>query len=230
MNPRRTPLPRLRRKTKRIDQLLRAHFGTPARQERRDPLSVLIQTILSQNTTDVNSGRAFASLRSRFPDWSDVLRARTSTIAQAIRSGGLAGQKSTRIKQILTWLHETRGPLSLDFICRMSTPEAMAQLTSLPGVGPKTASVLLLFACGKPVFPVDTHIHRVAIRLGLIPPQATAAKAHHLLGEIVPKGAEFPLHMNLIRHGRTVCRPRKPFCSKCPLNRMCPRVGVKENQ
>jgi len=230
MNSRRTPLPRLRRKTKRIDQLLRAHFGTPPRRERRDPLSVLIQTILSQNTTDVNSGRAFASLRSRFPDWSDLLGARTSTIAQAIRSGGLADQKSTRIKQILTWLHETRGALSLDFICRMSTPEAMAQLTSLPGVGPKTASVLLLFACGKPIFPVDTHIHRVAIRLGLIPPEATAANAHRLLGEIVPKGAEFRLHINLIQHGRTVCRPRKPFCSKCPLNRICPRVGVRENQ
>ena len=230
MNPTHRPVPYLKRKTKRIDGILRSHFGTPARETRPDPLSVLIQTILSQNTTDVNSGRAFAALRERFPEWSDLLDARTPAIARVIRSGGLAEQKSKRIKQILAWLSRTHGSLTLDFICRLHTGSAMAQLTSLPGVGPKTASVVLLFACGMPVFPVDTHIHRVTTRLGLIPQGTTAAKAHGLLAAIVPPGSEYPLHINLIRHGRTICRPRRPACSQCPLNKRCPKIGVKESR
>jgi len=229
MNQAHPPLQRLRRRTQQIDKLLRARFGTPVRRKRRDPLSVLIQTILSQNTTDVNSGRAFAALRARFPHWDDLLKARRSTIARTIRSGGLADQKSKRIKHILSWLQSTQGSLSLNFICRMNTSEAADKLTSLPGVGPKTAFVVLLFACGKPVFPVDTHIHRVTTRLGLIPEGTTAAKAHDLLANVVPNGAEYPLHLNLIQHGRTICRPRKPSCGECPLNQLCAKIGVGES-
>jgi len=187
---------------------------------------VLIGTILSQNTNDLNRDRAFASLRGRFATWEEVLEGRRREIARAIRVGGLAEQKSGRIKEILRWLKETRGELSLDFICRMRKGEAIETLRSLPGVGPKTAAVVLLFACGKEVFPVDTHIHRVTRRLGLVPESASAEKAHEVMGELVPRGAAYRLHLNMIRLGRAICHPRRPRCDECPLEEVCLKIGV----
>ncbi len=147
-------------------------------------------------------------------------------IEEAIRVGGLAPQKSLRIKRILEWLQEERGRLSLGFIRKLDTGEALRLLTSLPGVGPKTARVVLLFAFGRDVFPVDTHILRVSKRLGVLTPKAGLEKAHEVWASLTPAGESCSLHLNLIRLGREICRPRRPLCDRCPIAGWCPRNGV----
>ena len=185
-------------------------------------LDALIGTILSQNTSDANSGPAFEELVRRFGDWDAVRRARVATIARAIRRAGLANQKAPRIKAILQRVYEERGELSLEFLAERPTPRATAYLRALPGVGPKTAACVLLFACRKPVLPVDTHVHRVSRRLGLIGPRTGAEKAHGELAQLVPPRRVLEFHIQLIRHGRTRCSARKPGCEECPLLDLCP--------
>ncbi len=211
----------LRRKTARITELLEAAFGEPRWNGRKDPLESLIQTILSQNTNDRNRDRAFRNLKTNFPTWEEVLHAPVQQIHSAIRVGGLGNQKSRRIKDILRWLKEERGKLSLDFICEMSTAEVYETLSPLKGVGLKTISVVLLFACGRDVFPVDTHVHRTTRRLGLVHTKASARGTHHVMSELVPRGKSLSLHLNLIHLGRTTCKPGKPQHSTCPLKRNC---------
>src|SRR5262249_52478428 len=150
-------------------QNLRASYGTPLQRRGLDPLDVLIETILSQSTTDKNSTRAFERLKEKFGSWDDVRVARLSSIEAAIRSGGLARQKSERIRQLLREVHRRRGSLDLSFLCTCDLEEAIAFLRSFKGVGPKTVACTLLFACGRPVFPVDVHILRIGRRLELIP-------------------------------------------------------------
>ncbi len=210
-----------RRKLKEINDILEDELGVPERRGDGDVLSSLIGTILSQNTNDANSGRAYASLRERFPEWKDVFAADERDIADAIRMGGLANQKSATIKRVLAWLKETRGKLDLDFICAMSSQEVIEMLSQIKGVGLKTILVTLCFACGKDVFPVDTHILRVSKRLGFVPPNASADKTHAILGKLFPRGKAFSLHINLIRFGRMVCHARKPACEECPLIEHC---------
>jgi endonuclease-3 len=178
-------------------------------------------TILSQNTADVNSSRAYESLRERFPAWEQVLKADTDEVADAIRIGGLANIKAGRIQRILEKLQEERGELSLEFLDDMGVKEARDYLVSLHGVGPKTAACVLLFSLHKPAFPVDTHVHRATQRLGMIPEDASRKKAHTLLEEIVPQDIYYPFHLNLIRHGRTLCTSRDPECYNCPLAEDC---------
>jgi endonuclease-3 len=211
-------------------------YGRPAHARGGDPLDSLIGTLLSQNTTDVNSDKAFQRLKERFPTWQDVMAARASSIAAAIRPGGLGDVKSRRIKQILRQIEEDRGRLDLGFLRRMSVPEARHYLTSLPGVGPKTAACVLLFSLGRAAFPVDTHVLRVSKRLGLLPPKTTLEQAHVIYAEMLDsagpsrKGWEadrmLALHLGLIRHGREICVARRPRCDICPLFELCPRVGV----
>ena len=204
-----------------ILQNLKTVFGVPKPHRGLDPLDVLIETILSQSTTNANSDRAFASLKRRFPSWDQAMRARVSSIENAIRAGGLAKQKSARIKDLLVEIHRRRGSLDLSFLGTAPIDEAKEFLNSLKGVGPKTVACTLLFACNRPVFPIDTHIFRIARRLGLIPVKCSDEEAHRLMGEMIPKKRYFEAHINLIRLGRRVCRPINPSCEQCCLVDYC---------
>ena len=192
-------------------------------------LDELVATVLSQNTSDANSSAAFERLRQKFTDWEAVRRAPAARIARAIRRGGLSNVKAPRIKAILEHIHHERGELSLEFLHDMPPEEAVAYLSGFPGVGPKTAACVLLFACRKPILPVDTHVYRVSRRLGLIGPKVHAAKAHEQLARMVPARFVLEFHILLIRHGRTLCTARNPKCEKCPLLDLCTE-GIRQMQ
>ncbi len=210
----------------RIESTLRKEYGVPKITPVRTLLDALVETILSQNTTDVNSSRAFRALRQRFPRWRDVLAAPTNDIAATIRSAGLANTKAPRIKAIFARLQNERGKPSLKHLGTMSNAAAMEYLLSLPGVGPKTAACTLLFGMGKDVFPVDTHIHRLCRRLGIVSNFATAEQTQDSMAALVPKGRALSLHINLIRHGRRVCKAQHPQCDGCVLAGVCDSVSV----
>jgi endonuclease III len=202
-------------------QNLKTVYGLPELEKNLDPLDVLIETILSQSTTNVNSRRAFASLKKRFPDWDDARRARPSSIEAMIRSGGLARQKSVIIKRILTDIKGQRGSLDLSFLHTAPLEEARAFLAGFKGVGPKTVACVLLFACNRPVFPIDTHIFRIARRLRLIPEKGSDQEAHRMMERVIPQERFYEAHINLIRHGRKICRPQNPACEDCCLVEYC---------
>jgi endonuclease-3 len=189
---------------------------------RSDPLEELILTVLSQHTSDVNAERAFESLRAALPSWADVVRVPTRAVADAIRSGGLADTKAPRIQAILREVEEQRGVFDLSYLRELSDEQARMELVSLPGVGPKTAAVVLSFALGRDAMPVDTHVHRVTRRLGLVPPTTSAERADRILHELVPAGLRTPLHVALIRLGREICKAPTPRCRICPLKDICP--------
>lgn len=216
----------LRTRLRSIARRLRRVHGEPPAPRRLPPLDELVLTILSQNTSDTNRDRAYADLRRRFPDWDEVADAPVGAIAQAIRSGGLAPTKAPRIRKVLRSIRS--GGTRLDDRALRGLPDAelWERLVALPGVGPKTAACVLLFSLDRPFFPVDTHVHRIAVRLGLVPPRATATVAQALLQRAVPDELVYELHMLLIRHGRHVCVARRPLCSECVLADVCPRVGV----
>ncbi|HEY0380080.1 MAG TPA: hypothetical protein VGC87_24415 [Pyrinomonadaceae bacterium] len=204
-----------------IIQNLERTYGVPKNERASDPLDMLIKIILSQATSDTNSDRTFAALKKRFPTWDSVWRARTSTVAGTIRAGGLANQKAAVIKDLLGQLKEKRGALSLDFLHELSTEEAVRYLSQFRGIGPKTVACTLLFACRKEVFPLDTHIFRILRRVGLIPQKCTDARAHEIMNSIVPEGKFYSFHVNLVCHGRALCRPREPLCEHCPIVEYC---------
>jgi len=213
-----------------ISRRLSARFGRPDRCEHEgDPVRNLILTILSQNTTDGNRDRAFSSLMRRFPDIPLLAGAKPEQVEEAIRVGGLAKAKTKAILSALSRLKRERGKYTLDFLQGDPLPEARAYLTSLPGVGMKTANVLLLFSFGKEAFPVDTHILRVAKRLRLVPAAADLSRAARILEPHVPAGEHVPLHLNMIRLGREICRPRNPLHAKCPLLPVCPE-GLRDKE
>jgi len=186
-----------------------------------DLLEVLILTILSQNTNDLNRDRAMENLKKHFPTWESVAKADRKKVEDAIRVGGLAHQKSARIQDVLLWVKKTFGRYSLEGLDKIPTSEARDMLMNLKGVGPKTAAIVLLFGLGRPLFPVDTHIHRVTTRLGLLPEGATAEKAHELLGALFPQKRYYSSHLNIIQHGKTICKARKPVCNSCVLIKTC---------
>ena len=204
-----------------IIQNLKAVYGVPKLERGLDPLDVLIETILSQSTTNANSNRAFDNLKHKFPTWEQARRARASTIEAAIRSGGLAKQKSLRITNLLNEIHKRRKSLDLSFLKSAPLDAAKQFLASFKGVGPKTVACTLLFAFNRPTFPIDTHIFRIARRLGLIPERCSDEDAHKLLGGTIPKERYYEVHINLIRHGRQVCRPSNPLCDQCCLIDYC---------
>ena len=204
-----------------ISETLEGLLGVPTREGASDVLACLILTILSQNTTDVSRDKGYARLKERFPTWEDVLNADTAAIGAAIKIAGLGKQKSHTIKNFLTWLKAEYGDLSLEFIHTMETEAALEFLCQHKGIGIKTACVTLSFACGREVFPVDTHILRISKRFGLIPSNCSAEKAHQVLPPIVPEGKAYPFHMNLIYFGRKICNARKPLCDRCPLTQHC---------
>ena len=204
-----------------VIQNLKAVYGVPKPDVGLDPLDVLIGTILSQSTTNVNSHRAFDKLKRRFTTWELARRARTTSIEAAIRSGGLAHQKAIRIKQLLNEIHRRLNSLDLSFLAKAPLAEAKEFLASFKGVGPKTVACTLLFACHRPVFPIDVHIFRIGRRLGLIPEKCSDDQAHRMMERMIPKTRFYEVHVNLIRHGRTICRPQNPLCEQCCIVDYC---------
>ncbi len=203
-------------------------YGEPQWRPHLEPIGELVSTILSQNTNDVNRDRAFAELRARFPTWEAVRDADLAALKASIRVAGLANQKAPSIQRALRQIDEARGELSLDFLRDLPIVEAKAWLTAIKGVGPKTAAIVLLFSLGRPAFPVDTHVHRVSGRIGLIEPGVSREQAHEMLEAMMPPETFYALHLNLIRHGREVCAARRPRCDGCALRDLC-AFGSAEN-
>jgi endonuclease-3 len=204
-------------------------YGRPVLSPRYPPVDELVFTVLSQNTADVNTERTFAALKARFPAWSAARDAEVDQIERAIARGGLAHTKAPRIKKILEALSTLDSEPDLGVLDAMDDAAALAYLTGLPGVGPKTAACVLLFSLGRPVMPVDTHVHRVARRLGVIGAKVTAEQAHPLLTEFAGAGDAaqiYAVHVDFVRHGRRICHARRPACDECPLAGMCPSAGA----
>lgn len=204
-----------------IIQNLENTFGEPMLKSKSDPLSMLINIILSQATTDVLSHKTFENLKRTFKTWKEVSEANESDIADAIRLGGLANQKAKVIKNILEQIKEKHGSLSLKFLNKMPDEAARDYLLDFRGIGPKTVACTLLFSLHKEIFPLDTHIFRILKRMGILPEKISDEKAHKLLDNLVPKGKFYSLHVNLIRLGKQICRPREPLCEQCPLIEYC---------
>lgn len=212
---------KLREKYRRIVGVLNEMYGYPEWRPSLPPVDELVSTILSQSTTDSNRDMAFDALKERFPSWEAVRDARLSDVVETIRSAGLANQKAPRIQAALHYLTSSTGSISLDLLADMDVADAKRWLTQIDGIGPKTAAIILLFAFQKPAFPVDTHIHRVTGRLGLIGPKTNAERAHQELEAIIPPEDYFPTHLNIIQHGRQICHARFPRCERCPLRELC---------
>jgi endonuclease-3 len=189
-------------------------------------LEELVLTILSQNTSDTNRDRAYAAMRARYPTWEALARARVRDLVSTIRLGGLANTKAPRIVKVLREIREREEGFDLSWMRSASDEEVEDYLTSLPGVGPKTAACVLAFSLDRPALPVDTHVHRVATRLGLLPPRAGAAVAHRILRDLVPPRLRVSLHVGLIRHGRTICKAGRPRCEECPIKDICPTAPI----
>jgi endonuclease III len=207
-----------RRRLRTIRDRLRREYGRPVLRAHRAPIDELILTVLSQNTNDRNRDVAWARLRERLPSWDAVREAPVREIEDAIRPGGLAPTKAVRIKRIL----EAIGEDDLCWLEDAPLEDARDYLCDLPGVGRKTAACVLLFSFGRPEVPVDTHVYRVASRLGLIRPGASFDEAHDEMLRLVDPEDAYEVHVLLIRHGRRTCVARAPRCSECPLRRMCP--------
>lgn len=209
------------RKAAWIYQRLAHAYGPRPALKRLKPIDALIQTILSQNTSDTHSGRAFMNLKKLFPAWSRVAGAPVAAIEAAIRSGGLAPTKAPRIQQVLRMIFQREGRWSLARLSRMTIPEATSYLTSLPGVGAKTAACVLLFSLRRPVMPVDTHVERVIKRLGGVAVRVPPERMGPILERHVPARRMLSMHLYLVMHGRRTCRARRPRCSRCPLRSGC---------
>ncbi len=210
-----------RARVQQVYERLDAVYGPLRPSPGDEPLGELIGTILSQSTTDINSGRAYERLRAMYPTWEEVLDASEDEIYEAIKPAGLGRMKAPRIKQTLREVLRRRGELRLDFLAEMPLDEAKRWLVSLDGVGPKTAACVLLFSLGRPALPVDTHVHRVSRRLGLIGPRVSAERAHDQLEAALEPDQVYTFHVGMIRHGRRVCHAQRPACDRCPLRDLC---------
>jgi len=204
-----------------ILRLLEQEYGSRPLRPDQEPVSILVMTILSQNTSDANSHRAFNSLLATFDNWEEVAAASVDDIALAIRSGGLAQVKARRIKQALCEIKSKRGSLDLAFLADLPLAEAKSWLRELPGVGPKTAGCVLLFSLGRPALPVDTHVFRVAKRLGLVDSRSSPERAHELLESLIPAQNVYQFHLHMVEHGRKICQAQRPHCQDCGFNQLC---------
>ncbi len=206
--------------------LLEPLYGSLDPRPHYEPAAELVFTILSQHTSDLNAERAFLALQSRFATWEQVAEAAVAEIQECIAVAGLSRVKAPRIKAALQEVQRRVGSLDLAFLKGLPLEEAKEWMRSLPGVGPKTAAVVLCFSLGIPAMPVDTHVHRVARRLGLIGDKVTAEKAHALLEAMVAPQQVYAFHVTLITHGRQVCKARRPLCEQCVLSFGCPSSSV----
>jgi endonuclease-3 len=211
-----------RRRVRKIRDRLRGYYGRPRNLPHHAPLDELVLTVLSQNTNDRNRDVAYTRLRQRFPSWEAVARAPLGELEQAIRPGGISRVKSERMKKILGAVRDHAGDLDLSWLEHATRERALEFLESLPGVGRKTAACVLLFSYDRPELPVDTHVYRVSARLGLIRPKASFVEAHETLRAITDPDDVYELHVNLIRHGRRLCKAQRPLCPDCPLLSLCP--------
>lgn len=207
-------------KYRRIAPTLETLYGRKPWQ-RHDGMDELISCILSQSTTDANRDRGFDALKTQYPTWAEVHHAPLSELVATIRPAGLANSKAPYIQGSLAQIYEQRGEYNIDFIEALPVDEAKKWLQSLPGVGPKTAAIVLCFGYNRPAFPVDTHVHRVGKRLGLLPQKISANKAHEHMEAIVPPEEYYAFHMQMIYHGRALCKARNPQCDECPLQAEC---------
>jgi endonuclease-3 len=219
---------RLKEKYRIVYQKLAEAYGTPTWRQHLPPVDELVSTILSQSTSDGNRDRGFYALKERYPSWESVMHAPAAEIIETIRPAGLANQKGPRIQAALRHLLDHQGQIGLEFLEELSLEEAQRWLTGIRGVGRKTAAIILLFSFGRPAFPVDTHVHRISRRLGLISPKVTADKAHDILQNIGDPQTFYAFHLNLIQHGRQVCRARKPACDICPVSRLCDDYQMRQ--
>lgn len=209
-----------------VDTIISAYRGraqTLLGPHRGNPVDVLVATILSQATSDVQSERAFRNLKQAFPTWEEVICADPRDVEAAIAKAGLAREKARNLQAALKKVRDDMGRIDLQKLAGLDAREAMEYLLSLPGVGPKTAACTLLFGFDVPVFPVDTHILRIAKRLGIIPPATSAEKAQVILNEMIPADRMLEFHTGLIEHGRRVCKKRKPLCERCAISKWCAR-------
>ncbi len=212
------------RRVRFVRDRLREVYGIPRATPHRRPVEELILTVLSQSTNDRNRDVAYLRLRRRFASWEAVRDAALPEVEDAIRPGGISRVKSARIQAILRALPD---PVSLDDLADEPVGAARARLCALPGVGCKTAACVLLFAFGMRDVPVDTHVSRVATRLGLLRPGAPFEELHDDLLAMTPHGQELELHVNLLRHGRRTCHARRPCCGECALRRTCPSARTR---
>jgi endonuclease-3 len=220
----------LRSKVRRVVAALEKRFGEPKVRRRVDLIGSFVLTMLSQHTSDVNAERAFGVLKSKFPEWEDVASATPRQIAGAIRCAGLANQKSGRIRDFARWIKATFGGYDLSAMKTMPTDEITKLFTSVNGIGIKTVSVVLLFSLGRDVCPVDTHVHRICRRVGLVPDNATAEQTHHRMAPLIAEGKSMSLHVNFLRLGRTICHARGPKCPECPLKRLCDYAAERNDE
>ncbi len=211
----------LTRKVLIVDKILAEMYGEKKQERFMEPTDELILTVLSQNTNDINRDRAFTALREKFPTWQDAAGASTTSIASAIKIGGLANIKSKRIKKILKQIGEKSDDYTISFIKKMPDEKAWEYLVAFDGVGPKTASCVMMFSLGKDTMPVDTHVHRLSKRLGLIANSVNADQAHDWYREMSFPVSAYQFHLNLIQHGRTLCRAKSPQCFECRLKKQC---------
>jgi endonuclease-3 len=205
-----------------VKDRLNSIYGPIEWRPRMIAIDELIFTVLTQNTSDLNAERAYDSLRKVLPTWGQVIEAETEKVAEAIKRGGLSNQKSVRIQKILVEILKRIGHFDLEFLADRPLEEAREWFTSLPGVGPKTAAVVMAFSLKMPAFPVDTHIHRVSKRLGLITEKTTADQAHPIMEDLIPEDDRYDMHVLLITHGRQICKARIPQCPRCPIAKECP--------
>ena len=204
-----------------INNLLKIKFGIPARSKKvPDPVNLLIATILSQNTNDRNSFKAYNNLKEKYSDWEDVAKLKPAQIEKLIKVAGLGKQKSKAIKNLLTSLLKERGRVSINHLKNMNDEEVLSELTDYTGIGVKTASCVLLFSLNRNVCPVDTHVHRTLNRIGLVK-TSSPDKTYYAINKIFPEGIAHSFHTNLIKLGREICKPAKPDCRNCPVLRIC---------
>ncbi len=214
----------LKKHLNQIEKRLDAHYGTPGRLKKADPLDILIGTILSQNTNDNNSYKAFLNLKNAFKSWDEVAELPRTKIEKLIKTAGLGKQKSAAIKGLLSYLKNEKGSVTLDHHKKMSDDEIIDEMTSLQGIGLKTTSCLLLFAYGRNVCPVDTHVHRVLNKTGAVK-TSSPDKTYKEIADNLPAERAYHLHTNLLKLGREYCRPTDPACSECPINKLCAYKG-----
>jgi endonuclease III len=215
-----------RRRIVAIQKRLERNYGPFVPKKRLDPVDELILTVLSQNTNDLNRDRAYSNLRKKFPTWEDVANAMAWSIEQEIRVGGLSANKSRAIKRILREIKTRHGAIDLSHLKKLPLQDAIDELTSLPMVGLKTASCVMLFSFGRPTMPVDTHVHRLSMRLGFVTEKSTADQTYGVLMSITPPEIIYPFHLNLIQHGKRVCKSQHPRCDECVVNDLCPSMAL----
>jgi endonuclease-3 len=211
----------LKSKAEAVCKRLVEQYGDVVVERNLPPIDELVLTILSQNTSNVNMYRGYHALKERYDSWEEVLAAPQAEVADTIRSSGFFRIKAERIQASLEEIKQRVGELDLGLLEHMDRTEALDWLTSLHGVGPKTASIVLLFCFGKPTLPVDTHVWRVTKRIGLIPDDTSREQAQPLLEEMIPEYCIYSLNHNLVKHGREICKARSPKCGVCFLNGIC---------